>query len=253
MTSKTKLSILIPVRNEGANLKVILRILPAILDVKHEILVIYYSLNYNIIPLINSMGMMHPGIKGVHNQLGKGVMNAFLSGISKSKGDYILLTPADDIGPVLAIGDMISLMNKGCQLVSCTRYSHGGRVLGGSAIGRPLSRIANRIFYWLSCSAFTDSTVGIKMMRRDILDKIKLESNPVGFAFAFELAIKAQINGMKLGEVPIVSLNRLSGKSSFAFGSWVREYSRWFYYGMKNYARLKNTRKNVVMRAPAHL
>ena len=248
---KPKLSILIPVRNEGANLKIILKILSAIVEIKHEILVVYDSLDDDSIPVVRRIQKIYPGIKGVHNKLGKGVLNAIKAGLNEANGEYVLITAADDIGPVLSIEDLISLMEQGCELVSCTRYAYGGRVLGGSIIGRPLSKIANKLFYWMSFAALTDSTIGIKMFRRDIFNKINLEAKPIGFAFAFELAIKAQLAGMKLGEVPIVSLNRLYGrKSSFVFGSWVSEYSKWFFYGFKHYNQMRKTRKNIVVKIP---
>src|SRR3989344_1639847 len=250
----TKLSILIPVRNEGVNLKIMLKILAAVVDAPHEMLIIYDSLDDDSLPVVKLMQKTYPQIKGVHNRLGRGVLNAVKAGLSQSKGKYVLITAADDIGPVMAIEDMLSLMEKGCDLVSCTRYAYGGRVLGGSIIGRPLSKIANRIFYWISCAALTDSTIGIKMFRKNILDDIKFESRPIGFAFAFELAIKAQLAGMKLGEVPIISLNRLYGrKSSFAFGPWVSEYSKWFFWGVSQYGQLRKTKKNVVVKIPQRI
>lgn len=250
MAQSFKLSIIIPVKNEVDNLKLILRIIPAIVEVPHEIIVVYDNQEDNSIPVINSLKRKHTQIRGLHNKLGKGVLNAVKSGIKESRGRYILITAADDIGPLLAIEDMVSLMDQGCKLVSCTRYSNGGKVLGGSPIGRPLSRIANSIFRRISCAALTDSTIGIKMFNRDIFNKMTLEARPIGFAFAFEMAIKAQIAGMRLGEVPIISLNRLYGKSSFAFGPWIKEYSRWFLYGLKNYSKLRKTKGNVISKIP---
>jgi hypothetical protein len=49
----------------------------------------------------------------------------------------------------------------------------------------------------------------------------------------FELAIKAQLVGLQLGEVPIISIDRLyGGKSTFRIGSWVKEYFKWFLWGV---------------------
>lgn len=254
MAKKPKLSILIPVKNEGINLRIILKITSVIVNVPYEILVIYDSSDDDSVPVIKEIQKLSPQIKGVLNKLGKGVLNAVKAGLSESNGEYVLIMVADDIGTVMAIEHMVSLMEQGCDLVSCTRYAHGGRVLGGSMIGKPLSKIANRLFYWISCAALTDSTMGIKMFRRDIFDKITLEAKPIGFAFAFELAIKAQLNGMNLGEVPVVSLNRLYGrKSSFAFGPWVREYSKWFLFGVRHYNKMCTTRKNVIVKIPQRI
>ena len=78
-------------------------------------------------------------------------------------------------------------------------------------------------------SALSDCTTGIKMFRKSIFSKINLESRPVGWAVAFELSIKAQLQGFKLGEVPIISIDRLfGGESTFKLGPWFVEYLRWF-------------------------
>jgi hypothetical protein len=89
------------------------------------------------------------------------------------------------------------------------------------------------------------------MFRKEIFPLLNLESPPVGWTVAFEMAIKAQHAGLRLGEVPIVSIDRLyGGESTFRVGRWVLEYSRWFLWGMR--AALKNPRatRTVTVRMP---
>lgn len=229
-----KLSILIPVYNEGVNIKIMLKILKAVVEVPHEVLVVYDFPEDNAVPIVKSLQTAYPNVKLIYNNLGRGVVNAIKAGVKASKGEYILLFAADEVGPVLAIDDMISLLDEGCDFVSCTRYAYGGRRLGGSIIGGILSRMANKLFCTISGSVLTDATTGIKMFRRKILDQITLESEPIGWAVVFELAIKAQIHGFILGEVPIISIDRLyGGKSTFSLGPWVKEYLKWFLWGLK--------------------
>jgi len=250
---KIKLSILMPVLNEGVNLKIMLKILEATIDVPHEILVVYDSLDDDSIPVVKEIQKKYPNIKSVHNKLGKGVINAIKSGVNAASGSYILIIAADDVGPVLTIEQMLYLMDKGCDFVSATRYAYGGRVLGGVFISRLLSKIANRLFHIISGSAFTDLTLGVKMFRRAIFNKLNLQAKPVGWAVAFEMAIKAQLLGLKLGEVPIISINRFyGGKSSFRLGSWVIEYSKWFLWGLKELA-VSGNRHAAALRIPSEL
>ena len=50
----------------------------------------------------------------------------------------------------------------------------------------------------------------------------------------FEMAMKAQLAGWKLGEVPVISIDRLyGGKSTFRLGPWTGEYLRWFVWGVQ--------------------
>lgn len=228
-----KISILIPVRNEGMHIKIMLKILNSAIDGQHEILVIYDLPDDDTVAAVKSMEESYPNVKLVYNNFGKGVVNAVRAGVGASEGEYILIFAADEIGPVLAIEDMVYLLDNGCDLVSCTRYAYGGRRLGGSLIGGFLSRFSNKLLCVLSGSVLTDATTGIKMFKRRVFKDILLESRPIGWAFIFEFAIKAQYQGLKLGEVPIISIDRLyGGKSTFLLWPWVKEYLRWFVWAV---------------------
>jgi len=248
-----KLSILLPVRDEGVNLKIMIKVLKATVDVEHEVLVIYDFPEDDSIPVVAAMQDEDPTVRLVHNTLGEGVINAIRAGVDAALGEYVLIFAADEIAPIVAIEDMLILMEQGCEFVSCTRYAHGGRRLGGSLIGGFLSRLANRLFHIIANSALTDSTTGIKMFHRNIFDRLAIEAKPVGWAFAFEMAMKAQFAGLKFGEVPIISVDRLyGGASSFRLGPWFVEYFRWFLWGAVQLRTASHgSRHPVVVRVPS--
>jgi len=247
------LSILLPVRNEGVNLRIMLKILRAIVEEPHEVLVIHDTPEDDSIAIVDELRATYPELRCVENRIGRGITNAITAGVRAATGEYVLIFAADEVGPVLAIEEMIALMREGCEFVSCTRYAHGGRRLGGSLLGGLLSRIANRLFHRLSRSPFTDATTGIKMFRRSVFERFNLESGPTGWAVAFELAIKAHLLGLRLGEVPIVSIDRLyGGESTFRLGPWVVEYSRWFIWGAKRVFALGLGRSDVLVRIPKY-
>ena len=252
MAKITTLSILLPVRNEGINLKLMLKILRAVAEESHEVIVIHDMSDDDSIPVVQEIQKSYPELHLVHNTLGRGVVNAIRVGVEAAKGKYVLIFAADEVGPVLAIEDMLILMKQGCDFVSCTRYAHGGRRLGGSVIGGILSRSANWFFHRLSGSPFSDATTGIKMFRREIFPKLNIQCRPVGWAVAFEMAIKAQHAGLRLGEVPIVSIDRLyGGKSTFRLGAWVMEYTRWFFWGLRHSWRSAGRGNNrIAVRIP---
>ncbi len=230
--SEPILSILLPVRDETINLKVMLKLLTAGVEVSHELLVVYDDPKDESVPVVQQMQPKFDNLRLVYNDRGRGVQNAFRAGIEAARGKYILIVCADDVGPVLAIDEMLDLMARGCNFVSGTRYRFGGRRLGGSAIGGVLSRTANYFMWKISGSAFSDATTGLKMFPRGIFDRFDLSSRPVGWVVAFEMAIKAQLLGLQLGEVPIISIDRLyGGKSTFQLGPWFLEYLKWFLWG----------------------
>ncbi len=233
------LSILLPVRNEGINLRIMVKLLKAVIEVPHELLIVYDFPEDDSVPVVQQMQNDHANLRLVHNQNGRGVVNAIRAGVEAAVGEYVLLFAADEVGPLLAIEDMLALMEEGCDLVSCSRYAHGGRRLGGSWIGGALSRLANRLFHRLAGCALSDATTGIKLFRRSLFSDLNLEARPVGWAVTFEMAMKAQLAGWQLGEVPVISIDRLyGGKSTFRLGSWTGEYLRWFIWGFRHLRRV---------------
>jgi dolichol-phosphate mannosyltransferase len=247
-------SIVMPVRNEGLNLRIMLKILSAVVDVPHEVLVVVDERDDTSVPVVEEVSPQYARLRWVHNTRGRGVLNALRAGVEAAEGRYVLIFAADEVGPVLAIDDMIGLMSAGCDFVSCTRYAHGGRRLGGSVVGGILSRLANRLFRRLSGCQLTDATTGIKMISRDVFNfnQLHLEARPVGWAVAFEMAIKAQLAGLRLGEVPIISIDRLyGGKSTFRVGPWTVEYLRWFVWGLQALRNAPAAQRDVLVRIPS--
>jgi len=145
---------------------------------------------------------------------------------------------------------MMALMDEGVAFVSATRYAHGGRRLGGSMIGQVLSRTANGLLRIASGTGLSDSTTGIKMFRRSDFGWLTKDIKSVGWAVAFEMAINAQLAGLQMGEVPIISIDRLfGGKSSFQLIPWVIGYFGYFATAMAKLPR--STRPAVKVRIPA--
>ncbi len=124
------LTILLPVRNEEMNLRVMLRIIRTMLEYPHEVLVIHDAADDKGIPIVQEMQAEYPGLRLLHNQLGRGVVNAIRAGVAAARSDIVAILVADDTGPVLVVDDMLALMRENCDFVSCTRYAHGGRRLG---------------------------------------------------------------------------------------------------------------------------
>jgi len=233
---KKELSIILPVKDEKESLPIMIKILKLCLDFPYEVIIVYDDLNDNTIPEARKLQEQFKdmNIFLVHNDYGKGVINAVKKGIENSNYDVIFVTVADEIFPIVSIPKMLDLiLNENFDLVSGTRYLTGGKTLGGSIIERILSRTANKLFKILTKFPLTDSTTGIKMFKKKMFQSISLESKPVGWAFAFELSIKAYLANYKLNEVPYKMINRLfGGTSSFRVFSWVKEYSKWFFWGI---------------------
>jgi glycosyltransferase involved in cell wall biosynthesis len=248
--SNLSLTVLIPAKNEGVHLSILLRILPAIVTVDHEILIVHDDESDNCVPVVKRMA--NPRIRAVHNRLGRGVTNALKAGVAEAKGEWVVICSADELGPLAGIEYMVELMREGCEFVSSTRYAYGGGRVGGSPIGALLSRMAN-LFFQAFGGKLSDTTTGMKMFRRSDFAALDLKSG-VGWAVAFELGIKAQLLKLRMGEVPSISIDRpFGGTSSFSLGPWLIEYLRWFVWGARALASSDRYPYTIQVRVPPYL
>jgi len=230
-----ELSIILPIHNEKESLPIMVRLLVSSLKFDHEIIIVHDTLKDNALEEANKLKKEFSNIKVIHNTIGRGVKNAIETGVKNSKYQLILITAVDEIFPIISIDHMLNkLLEGGFDFISGTRYSKGGSRLGGSLIGSILSKIANKAFNYLSKIELTDCTTGIKMLKKEVWNNINFQSQQVGWAFAFELSIQVYIQGYKISEFPIKSVDRLfGGSSTFKFGPWVKEYLKLFFWGVK--------------------
>ena len=228
-----RLSIVIPYLNEGIQLSMLLKLSSALLSFPCEILVVTENQDQeSVSEKIDSLRGENITIRSLQRPVGGTLRDSLKAAVDNADAELILIFAADEVGPILAIESMLQLVVEGCDFVSCTRYAHGGRRLGGSWLASVLSSLANKSFGVFAQSALSDSTTGIKLFRKELFDQLKLEARPVGWALAFEMAIKVQRLGLSLGEVPIISIDRLyGGRSRFNVFTWTFEYLRWFLWG----------------------
>jgi dolichol-phosphate mannosyltransferase len=242
------LSVVVPVRNDAPSVEVMVPILNAVIGVPHEVLVVYDDPQDTCVPVIERLRERFPSLRGIHNEVARGLLPALRVGIAAARGHYVLIYAADEIGPVLAIERMLSLMDRGCEFVSATRYAGGGRRYGGSLLGHVLSLAGNTLFRLCSATALSDSTTGMKMFRRDVFHRLKLTGIGGGWSCAFEMSIRAQLLGLKLGEVPIVSIDRLfGGESTFQPIPWIVAYSKVFLWGAAQMPPWYNPRPRLAL------
>ncbi len=231
-----QLSIILPIYNEKESLEIMVRLLISSLKFTHEILLVCDSKNDNSLPVAKILKNEFNNLRIILNIKGKkgGVMNAIHTGVINSKYNKILILAVDEIFPIVAIDKMIELIiKKKFDFVSGTRYSKGGIRLGGSFLGSVLSRFANNLFQFLTDIPLADCTTGIKMMKKNVWQSINLNPSSPGWTFAFELSIKAWLQGYKITDYPIKSVDRLfGGNSSMNIVLWIKGYFKCFIWGL---------------------
>ena len=95
-----------------------------------------------------------------------------------------------------------------------SRYMHGVSVVNWPLHRLVLSAFANRYIRFVTGLSPTDCTSGFRVWRREALARLPLETaRTSGYAFLTEMLYEAGRLGFRIGEVPIVFVERQEGYS----------------------------------------
>ena len=216
-----------PVFKEGEAVEPVLRAMTAGVSAPHEILVVYDFDEDPTVPVIDRLAAELPTIRGLRNDLGRGVLNAMKAGIAASSGEYILISMSDGSDEPHVVDPMVELARSGADVVAASRYMKGGHQLGGPPIKRLMSRTAGLTLHWFAGVPTHDPTNNFKLYARRFLDTVTIEST-AGFELALELTVKATLAGRKVAEVPTTWRDRTAGQSNFKLRKWLPHYLHWY-------------------------
>jgi glycosyltransferase involved in cell wall biosynthesis len=221
------LSIVLPVYNEGAAVEPVLRALAAGVRTPHEIVVVYDFDEDTTVPVVARLGAEIPGLRGVRNDLGRGVLNAMKAGIAATTAPYVLISMADGSDEPEIVDRMVELAIAGADVVAASRYMPGGHQIGGPLLKRTMSRAAGLSLHWLAGVPTHDPTNNFKLYSRRFLDATAIEST-AGFELALELTVKATRARRRVAEVPTTWRDRTAGQSNFKLRKWLPHYLHWY-------------------------
>lgn len=231
-----ELSIVLPVYNEGEAVEPILRGLSAGVRTPHELVVVYDFDQDTTVPVVERLAVEIPGLRGLRNDLGRGVLNAMKAGIAGTSAPYVLVSMADGSDDPRAIDPMVDLARGGADVVAASRYMRGGRQIGGPLLKRVLSRIAGLTLHWFAGVPTHDPTNNFKLYSRRFLDATRIEST-AGFELALELTVKASQERRRVAEVPTTWRDRTAGQSNFKMRKWLPHYLHWYRVAFVNRLR----------------
>jgi dolichol-phosphate mannosyltransferase len=228
VTSPTAvLSVVLPVYNEGEAVEPVLRALSAGIQTPHELVVVYDFDGDTTVPVVARLATEIPGLRGLRNELGRGVLNAMKAGIAGTTAPYVLISMADGSDEPHVVDLMVALARQGADVVSASRYMKGGHQVGGPPLKRLISRAAGLSLHWFAGVRTHDPTNNFKLYRRTFLDATPIEST-AGFELALELTVKATIAGRSIAEVPTTWRDRTAGQSNFKLRKWLPHYFHWY-------------------------
>jgi dolichol-phosphate mannosyltransferase len=215
MTGAPLLSVVVPTRDEEANVGPLLERLRAALGaVDHEILFVDDSDDRT--PAAIATASAGDGrVDMVHRECAEragGLSTAVLCGVHRTRGEFVCVMDADLQHPPEDIPGMLSAARDGADVVVASRYTRGGSRRGLDGGGRRLvSRTAGEAARWLfsEARASTDPLSGFFLCRRRVIDGI--EFRPVGFKILLELLVC--VPGLRVRDVPLDFAARTRGTS----------------------------------------
>jgi glycosyltransferase involved in cell wall biosynthesis len=147
----------------------------------------------------------------------RGYGQAYLTGISHARGDYIVMADADGTYPLNELAGFVDALESGSDLVLGSRFE--GRIHEGAMpwsnrwIGNPiLTGLLNRLFG----IRVSDAHCGMRGLRRSAIPVLDLHST--GMEFASEMVFKAFRRRLEVSEIPIDYFERTGESKLSRFG-----------------------------------
>jgi dolichol-phosphate mannosyltransferase len=240
-----ELAIVLPVYNEGDAVEPVLRGLAARVETPHELVVVYDFDADTTVPVIHRLESEIPGLRGLRNELGRGVLNAMKAGIAGTDAPYVLITMADGSDEPDVVDALVTLARGGADVVAGSRYMQGGQQIGGPRLKRMLSRTAGLTLHWFAGVPTHDATSNFKLYSRRFLESVTIEST-AGFELALELTVKATIEGRRVAELPTTWRDRTAGTSNFKLRKWLPNYLHWYFVAFRHRVRRLLSRPSSV-------
>lgn len=211
--------VIVPTYNERENLP---RLLPSILsrDPRLEILIVDDGSPDGTGDIADALAEEEPRIHVLHRGEKLGLGTAYLTGFrwGLERGyDILFEMDADFSHDPAHLPQFLEAIAE-YDVVLGSRYLQGRVTVVNWPIGRLLLSFAANVYArWVTGLPIADSTGGYKCFRRKVLEAIpfdRVESN--GYAFQIEMSFRSWRKGFRLGEIPIMFVDRDIGESKMS-------------------------------------
>lgn len=201
-----KVSLVIPVRNEEANIGRLLKEEPK--NLLDEIIVVDGKSTDKTVAVCKANLRKSDR---VIIQKGMGYGAAIKEGFDAAKGDVVIVMDADGSHNPADIPFLIKKVQEGYDYVMASRYAVGGKSEDDTFIRWFGNQLFTRLTNLIHGTRVTDSLYLFTAIRKDGLKKLDLKSP--GFEFCTEIVVKAHKAGLRFAEVPAIERARFSGNS----------------------------------------
>jgi len=163
----------------------------------------------------------HPGrVEVMHRTGPRGLGRSYVDGlqhaIADGRAEFICQMDADLSHNPEYLPEMVKAA-AGNDLVIGSRYLHGVSVVNWPLHRIFLSAFGNRYIRLVTSLSTSDCTSGYRCWRREALAKLPIaEMVSDGYAFLVEMLYEAKRRGLRIGEVPIIFIERRMGQSKLS-------------------------------------
>ena len=243
-----ELDIIIPVYNEGENIRIVLGSLAEHVKTSFRVLICYDRDDDDTLPQLDSINDPRCPILRIKNR-GKGAFGAVVTGFAESTAPAVLVFPADDDYNAPRIDAMVACLKQGADIVCASRFLRGGNMVGCPWLKAVIVRSSAKVLYHAARLPSHDPSNGFRLFSQRLLRSVPLESTE-GFTYSIELLVKCHRLGWRVSEVPVEWHERKAGQSRFRVMRWLPAYFRWFKYAFATTYLMRGP-DAVRMHAPA--
>ncbi len=213
-----KTIIVVPTYNEKENIEILV---PAILKIRASLEVVIVDDNSpdGTGEIAKKMSAHNKRIHVINRKGKLGLGTAYIEGFKyalEHNYDCVFTMDADLSHDPKYIPDFLEKI-KDFDVVLSSRYMHGISVVNWDFRRLLLSTGANAYLRKITGLGLSDLTGGYRCFRRQVLENINLDAiHSNGYAFIVETTYRAWKKGFRIGEVPIIFIDRNAGTSKLS-------------------------------------
>jgi dolichol-phosphate mannosyltransferase len=224
-----RVSIVIPVYNEGEAVVAVLERLLESVALPCEVLVVYDAETDTTVAPLQRYAEREPRLRPTLNTYGRGPAKAIRFGIDRAAAPVVVVTMADGCDDPMQIDTLTRLVERGVVVAAASRYVRTGQQVGGPFLKGLISRLAGLSLYYGARVGTRDATNSFKAYSSAFVRAAGIESDQ-GFEIGIELVAKARRARLPVAEIPTIWLERTYGVSNFKIWAWLPRYLRWYLF-----------------------
>jgi glycosyltransferase involved in cell wall biosynthesis len=200
-----RVSVVIPVRNEAANLPHVFARIPALVE---EVIVVDGDSRDDTVAVAR---MLRPDVR-VLRQHGRGKGAALARGFAAARGEIIVMLDGDGSTDPDEIPRFVEALTAGADFAKGSRFADGGMSSDITAVRRAGNRMLSLCANVLFRTAYSDLCYGYNAFWRHCLPHLRIDRG--GFEVEAVMNARAARCGLTVVEVPSIEYPRLHGRSN---------------------------------------